>query len=198
MRSFPFHFGSRTSSQSFGASSRVTASRVVRDHFGREIRAVPVIAVHHVLRRDRIRPRRDVRLEQILFRRAIECFRRRTEPDVGLRIRCLGANAVEYFLRPHVHPLHVDVGMRLLESLLEILEKLGSVRRINGENRSLVASSTRRASDAQMSRVRRRIIAAPGCRPLESPEFVIERRFTNSLAAPDTPAGSCRKNASVV
>jgi hypothetical protein len=40
---------------------------------------------------------------------------RTTEPDVGLRIRALGAHAVVHVLRSHVEPAHVDVGMLRFE-----------------------------------------------------------------------------------
>ena len=114
---------------------------IVADHFGRQIRAVPVVVRLTGIRIHRRRPRRLIGLEQIFPCRAIECLRRRPKPDIGLRIGLLGADSLQNFLRAHVHPLHVDVGMRLLESPLEVLQQLFPVRRVHDQNRSIVRAA---------------------------------------------------------
>ena len=93
------------------------------------------------------------------------------------------------------------VGLRLLERGLVVLEQILPVRRVHREHRAAVAAARRereRSSANTSARVRDAThgdtARAAGVElALGGPS-----RFTNRRAAPGTPAGSCRKNASVV
>ena len=93
------------------------------------------------LRIDGVRPRWFIGLKQLLFRRSIECLGGSAKPHIRLRIRFLGAHPLQNFLRAHVHTLHVDVGMRFLEALLEVLEQLFSMRRVNDQDLAIVRTA---------------------------------------------------------
>ncbi len=122
--------------------SRSHCLSVVCDDFRREIRSVPVIMVLARFYRNGVRPCWDVWLQKIFACRSVECFCRRTEPDIRLRIVLFRPHAVEHFLRTHVDPLHVDVRVRFLKSLFEILEQLLAVWRVDDQNCALVARAT--------------------------------------------------------
>ena len=144
MSTFPFHFGSTTSAQSFGASAARHGVRVVRDHLGRHVRPEPRRLRIARLGRHLVGPRRRVRIEQTFTRRPPEDLRRRAKPEIGLWVGLLGAQPVEHFLRAHVHPLHVHVRVRRLEPLLVVLEQLLPVRRVHREHGATVAAAARR------------------------------------------------------
>src|SRR6185437_4736555 len=88
----------------------VTRNRVavVRNYFRCEVGAIPQIMRIVRLRGNITRPGRAIRLKKVLLRGTLERLGRCAEPDVGLWIYCLATNAVENFLRAHVHPLNVD------------------------------------------------------------------------------------------
>ena len=173
---------------------------VVRDYLRSEICAVPEIGVALRLGRNRGGPRRPVCAEQPGRRRAIEHFGRRAEPDIRLRVRGLAAQAVEHVLRAHVHPLHVHRRVRALELGLVVLEEILAVRRVDREHGAPIAAARgeRERRDAREPATRA-TVHGDTARPagvwltIGGPS-----RFTKSRAAPGTPAGSCRKNASVV
>ena len=95
--------------------------------------------------RDRVRPRRTVRLEQTLLRAAGEGRVRASVPDVGLRVRLLRAEAVVDLLRAHVEPAHVDLGVRELELLLDEAEQVAAVRRVDGQGLAGVGAAGEQA-----------------------------------------------------
>ncbi len=114
---------------------------VVPDHLGSQIRPVPVVVRFTTLWINRSRPRRFIRLQQTFLRRPVERFRRRPEPHVCLRIRLLCAHALQDLLRAHVHPLYIDIRVRLLEPLLEVLEQLLPVRRVDDQYFAMIRAA---------------------------------------------------------
>ena len=88
---------------------------------------------------DRSRPRGAERLQQRIARAAGENRAGPAEPDVRLGIHPLGAQPVVHLLRAHVEPVDDDVGVEVLEAMLEQREQVAAVGRIDDEGSAAVA-----------------------------------------------------------
>src|SRR5690349_16353487 len=179
---------------------------VVTDYFRSEVGVVRIVTATATFGIDRRRPCWLVALQQSFFRRSIERLRRRAKPAVSLWIRFLRPHPFENFLRPHVDPLHVDIRMRLLELLLEVLQQLLPVRRIDDENLSFVRTTTDKQCQRNQTQAQSRRPKAASRQlvvfllPFPEPNHLTvfpPKRFAKIRAPPATPAGSCLNNASV-
>src|SRR4029077_11059263 len=135
-----------------------------------------------------------VRREQRVLDAAIEQCRGATEPDVGLGIDPLEAEAIEDFLAAHVEPADVDVGAPPLELMLQQGELVAAVGRVEQERSARVpdAARERDSQRGEQEPTRRR---GPGQR---GEDAASARRLANRRYAPGTPAGSWRKKLSPV
>ena len=110
--------------------------------------------------RHRVHPRRAVRREQAFLRAAREDRRRAAEPDVGLRVGGLGADAVVDLLRAHVEPAHVDLGVRLLVGAFEERQQVAAVGRVQHQRRAAVAAAAGQQRPCREQREPRRATPA--------------------------------------
>jgi hypothetical protein len=78
-------------------------------------------------------------LQEPLLGGHLEHLLRGPEPDVGLGVGPLGAEAVQDLLGPHVHPLDVHLGVEGLEGGLVVGEEVATVGGVDHQDLPAVA-----------------------------------------------------------
>ena len=134
---------------------------------------------------------------------------RTAEPHVGLGIDPLEAQAVEYLLRAHVEPAHVDIGPAALEGVLQQSQLIAAVGGVENDRGSVVVrAGGKDGKDGKESKTGTQHAPPRGrVNPPALPVFPAlpvtahagaPADSRTSRNAPGTPAGSCRKKLSPV
>ena len=92
-------------------------------------------------RRDGFCPNRSMAIEQRFSRGLRQDQGRSAKPDIGLRVRTLGAHTVVHVLRAHVEPAHIDIGMERFESLHEQRPQISALGTVDDQWRAAIAGA---------------------------------------------------------